>query len=310
MALDQDAATHRANLDDIIKSMVNMEDAEIRAKILLYGVLGTGKSVQAASLASKLIKPKQKIVVIDTSEGWVSIRNHPTIRARNEADWKVLPFQSFEHLMSLAYAIKAKQAPFDNVGAVILDEMSKMVMFRIVEIAEKNHPATPVPEWPDWKELANESRRLLNQFFSIPGVHIIAIAHERMETTGGKNPVVIFKATPDFNMSARKVITEDMHVVARMTSTDVKDVASGTTQYVREIQVHPTHGISAKSRVGNLPVTMDLGAFTNAVVDWVNSGAAEADPLPMPNMTPITSIETSDPDTSTDAADLDVYITD
>lgn len=307
LAARKEAAKKR--MAEMTASLVDMDTAEVRAKVLLYGVKGTGKSVKAAHLASKLVKPDEKIVYVDTSEGWVSVKNHPSIT--KDADFKVLPFQSFDHLVTLASAIRKQIAPFDNVGAVILDEFSKMVMFQVIDIARRNHEGSSIPDWDDWRELANDARQLLKLFFSIPGVHIIALAHERMTTTGGKNPVVVWEATPDFNPSASKVICEDMHVVARMTAQEVKAPGSNTPQYTRAIQMHPTFRIDTKCRVGGFGITTTDKDFTKQIVTWINSGAPESDPMPQVNVAPVERIMAPNTDTDIEPdIDDDPYIGD
>ena len=257
---------------------------------MLYGPSGAGKSHLAIQIMDEIIEDDKGILHIDTSENWV-VKDSMNLKH----GFVHLPFTFIEDLRLIAEGIAQKMGPFAHVGAVILDEASSMSEDDLDRLYEQRlaginastikMPALGVPDAPDWADFRpalQRFRSMLTELSKVSGLHIILVAHERQDA-------VTKYISPSFSPMIGKKIKAPLHLVGRLTAKMVAKPGEEESQYVREIQIHPTTAVDAKSRLGYPNVKYDPTYLPAAIKEWLNSGAIEyvapditvADPSPM-----------------------------
>lgn len=270
-----------ARLAAINGSVVDASQKESTARCMFYGPSGTGKSTLAAMVMRSIVKPDRLIVQVDTSEGYVSWRNHPGL----SDGIKVIPFTTLEDLRVIAKAIKDKVAPWDKVDGIILDEASKMTEQDVPRVYEARLKGLYGPKE---KELAEDQagqagrdymialeryRKMIYELFDNRNVHIILLAHEKEKVN--KQGAVI-NITPDFTPKIAKATKEYLHLSARLSTSINKDPNDVTrTIYSRIAQVHPSSLVDAKCRMGITETSINADLLPMTIKQWVQDGAIE-----------------------------------
>lgn len=266
------AVERKQMYDEMLADMTDIENIETRAKVLIDGPKGVGKTVFVVSFAKAVMAQfsptdKQELVYVDTSEGYVSLRNHPKLNTKI----RVVRYRNLQYLGTLLMAIKAGAPPFDHVGALVLDEFSKMAERDLEEYTLKRDPEALIPEWPDYNQSQFRAKMLMKQIYEIPNLHLFMVSHEKDKKNKQGDTILTM---PNFNPQFGEVIMQDLHVIGRMTAKAVKNRA-GQAEYTREIQVHPTGLIEAKTRVGGLPVKVSPGELITRTLDWLSNPEAD-----------------------------------
>lgn len=277
--------------------MTDISTKQARFRGCLYGNSGSGKTVLAQRIMQTIVPEGKGILYVDTSEGWVSIRNHPELMRRTQA----IPFTTIEDIRVIASAIKNKVGIYQYIGGVILDEGSSMAQIdtdrvfearKISSIGSRNPVESLVPEWPDYNAALQRFRQMNAELFDIDGLHVIIVAHVSDKKDKQGNIVNMF---PSFSPKIAAKVKEPLHLVAYCTSEFKPDPSSDGVKYEREIQVHPTKMIDAKTRLPIKSLTINSDLLAGIVQDWLASGGIEVEhddtPIDDPEPDPLIGVD-------------------
>lgn len=243
----------------------------------LYGPSGGGKSTIAAMMMRNLvdIRTGDRILNVDTSEGYVSWGNHPGL-----ADGIItIPFTSIDDLRSIARGIKHKIAPWDKIKGVILDEGSKMAQIDAIKVNRNRQQgaygekmqasANVISEGPDYMIALERWREMLFELFDNRDIHVIVTAHESDKKDRQGNIIGVF---PQFSPKVNAATKEYLHLVAHLVGTVSTDLATNSPVYRRVAQVHPTMMVEAKCRLNITDISVNADSLPNLVHDWLKAG--------------------------------------
>lgn len=251
-----------------------------------YGPSGTGKSVLAAMVMRSLVDiTKQRIIHVDTSEGYVSWRNHPGL----QDGITTLPFTSNEDLRAIAAGIKRKVPGWDNVGGIILDEASKMTEQDVMRVYEARlaglygdkekalAQAQTGVEGRDYMIALERFKSMITDIFDNRDIHLILLAHEADKKDRQGNTISVF---PDFTPKVRKSAKELLHLSAHITSEISKDMNDLTRAVrVRTAQVHPSSLVDAKCRLNISTTSVNADALPMLIKEWFLAGGVLEKPV-------------------------------
>lgn len=242
------------NYDAFLGSIVPLERETPYAKVLIYGDSGVGKTVLAATLG-------QDIILVDAVDGWVSLRNHPSLLSKVRR----VRYEGLSQLDTLADMILDGTLTCDTL---ILDEASAIATFDLDTVlaarSKKDVSKDPnVPTQPDFFANTERCRRVYQRLIKLP-INVVFVSHIR-EDKDDRTGVVTKR--PGFTPKLRTTIEQAMHLVAYMTAVEVKK--GDETEYERRIQTMPSRGISAKSRIGGLPFVVENPDLSVLLHDFV-----------------------------------------
>lgn len=251
-----------------LRSLIEPLDlTKIKFKWLLYGTSGVGKTVEAMELAQRFTPADKKILYVDTGEGWVSLENHPQLKKRTDR----MLYQGMSQFKILVDAIQSGAESFNNYGTIVFDEFSTSAQKFLHVVLDTNNvnKLTEAPEFKHWGIVSrNVSETMWDLLRLKESHHIVFVAHEK---TKKSQRTQLEHTGPSFMESVESVVKNNVHVVSRMTA-DVSN-KTGVPIYKRELQVHPTKMVAAKSRVGGLEILVTPTVFNERVLDWMqNSG--------------------------------------
>lgn len=249
----------RPSINDILDRIAPVGSLDTHAKILLYGASGVGKTVMSCMIGDR-------ILYVDSIEGWVSLRNHPEIEKKVNR----LPYMGASQLEMIA----DNWDKFDEYDTLVLDEHSTMCMFDLDVVLRKRSSADStkdpdVPTQPDFFANTERMRRLSAKLLKLP-VNVVFTAHSREDEDSGRKLI-----RPSYMPKLRVTIKEYMHIVGYLTVNETDG------EFTRRLQLQPTLRIDAKTRIGglsNVLVNPDLGQI---IKDWQSRGGDLIDDTPV-----------------------------
>lgn len=251
---------------ELVNSMESLEDATPYAKTMIYGESGVGKTVEAMEFAQLVTPVGKTIIFIDAAEGWVSLKNHEGLTRRT----KRMAFKSLTQVDLLLQAISATSPnPFTDVGTIIIDEVStvaKADLDYVLKVRAIRDPSKDkdIATQPDMGAATERMRRTFGTMLAMK-INVVLVSHireDKDERTG------VTTIRPGMMPKLSTTIREKLHDVVHMTATEVSQ-ANGSVEYNRSLQVLPTKGVVAKTRVKGLGVHTKPDAYNAAVVEWM-----------------------------------------
>lgn len=255
-----------------MSAIIPADETTARFKGMFYGPSGAGKTVLAMAVMAALLPEDKKVIYVDTSEGYLVLKNnHPKLFEKIKF---VLPFQSLEHLQTLALAIKGGHPDFADIGGIVFDEHTKMAKLDLLRTQEARDANALVPEWPDYNVALQRMVRTLDFLFSVPFLHVILVGHEK-DKKNRKGEII--KTYPSYNPEIAKDVKESLHLVGFCTAKIERSMKNPSQmEYKRVCQVMPTTLIDAKTRVDKFSsYEVSQEEVVIRVEDWISRGGIQ-----------------------------------
>lgn len=290
--------TDQNRLNQLLEFMLSPDTNKRNFKGMIYAPMGHGKTHLALQILDEIVEPDKILLHVDTSHNkdiisQVGMRHHV----------QPLPFTTIEDLRLVAQAISEQQPPWNTVGGILLDETSTIALEdldriyetrrHLIETGQRRTPKDGIPETPDWADYRpglQRMRSLVAILHDVPGLHVIELAHERVNEKTG--------ISPDFPAATIKEIAKPLHLVARLTATVEQQLGSEDATYTRTVQIHPVGLVQAKSRLGISTVKFGAEHLPSIIKGWVDAGAVEQPEqpaIPEPAMSGAPGSEDGDP---------------
>lgn len=293
-------------MDAVVKGLLAKRELlstkHVNLKVILYGDSGVGKTVAAMQLAQAITPKDKTIEFIDFLEGWSSILNHPGLTQRTSRQ----QYEGLSQIQYLGQVIKENIPPFGDIGTVVIDELSAMTKMDLDTVlkaraANDSSKDPNVPTQPDFYSNTERSRRTVTSILQAD-INVIFVAHQREDKLTNGRVVVRPAFMPAFSELFRQMV----HLVVHLTSEEfIAD--DGSSTFKRNFQVHPTQSVSAKTRVGGLPVNVTIETLIPATVLWMR-GEGKDEVLDILTGENIVVLPDSDESASVDESDVIINV--
>jgi len=257
-------ATNEQMIQALLDGITPMNEMQKYFRILLYGEAGVGKTKSATDLGNSVL------YIEADPMGWVTLQNHP----ENAIKCDLMKYQGLSQLDALSLAFERQEPKVMKYDTICIDTLSAIasldldVVYNHRDHREIRDPAFGAPTQPDYGVNTHRVRTTIMRLLDQP-INIVITAHVR-EDTDQSTGVMITR--PSFTPQLRKDIERSMTLVGFMTAIEASKPDDPEAVYTRRMQVHPTRNISAKSRIGGLPVILTNPNLRDIVGDWVNRG--------------------------------------
>lgn len=247
------------------ESFILADDKRLTFKGLIYGPSGVGKTVEAMEIAQIVTPPDKQIVFIDTSDGWVSLMNHPGLGRRT----RPMAYQGLSQFKVLVDALEEGAGSFGSVGTIVFDEISTTGKRDLSKVIK----ATGLGEYEaaEFKHYNIATRRMediLTEIFRLRESHNLIFVSHMKERENKRTGIKVRE--PSVMPAFGETLKEGLHVVAFMQA-DIKhsEKDTGTAKYVWTMQVHPSKMTVAKTRIGGLDIVVTPKQFNDRLKTWI-----------------------------------------
>jgi phage nucleotide-binding protein len=217
----------------LLDRVQQIKDTEYYIKLLLYGRYGAGKTRFAAAAPNP--------VWIDTERSAETFRRIPELQNTD-----LFVPTSFDEIFEFCREVVRKKA----YETIVLDTIGRAQDDQIQSDLRKDAqtPGKPgvfkrdpyLPLWGDYRISTNKIDELF-MFLQKANIHVIIIAHERIDTDKEGN---IIRITPDITPTLKKSIMGLINIAAFLeVETNIKG------ERVRKLTVNPYQNIEAKNRL-------------------------------------------------------------
>lgn len=262
-------------MNELLGSMESLEDRTLYAKTMVYGESGVGKTVELMQIAQLVTPPDKRILFVDSGEGWVSTVNHPGLTKRTSR----MPFKSLTQIDTLLLAIQAtKENPFSDIATIVVDEVSSIAMVDLDYVLNVRAIRDPskdkdVATQPDMGAATERMRRTFGNMLAMD-MNVLMASHIREDKDERTGRMI---TRPGMMPKLSTTIRQKLHDVVYMTATEVQQ-GNGQVIYNRNLQVLPTTGVVAKTRVGGIPVHNTPEVYNKALVEWMKGNRPDVKP--------------------------------
>lgn len=250
--------------------MQDLENQTVERKLftVLYGPFGTGKTILAAGLASKLMKKfGGRTLYLDSSDGWVSLDIWGGALKKGLTRYEL---SDSKDLAQIATGLKARTGKMKDFTVLIIDELSSIaedVLENVVRDRSGVAKGVDLPEieGKDYGPMTAIIGSIMRDLKRVPNLHVIVIAHDREQQLRNQS----VQHRPSFSPLLNTAVQKVTHVTGYL-STEIQNKA-GVITYVRSVQSQPSALVAAKSRIGDMPLKVDAMEWANRISDWVSS---------------------------------------
>lgn len=250
---------------ELEKAFILADDKRLTFKGLLYGESGVGKTVEAVKMAKIITPPGKKILFIDTSDGWVSLMNHPGLME----DVVPMEYQALAQYEAIVEALKEGIGKFGEVATIVFDEISTTAKRDMVSVAKGTKLGEfEAPEFKHYNIATRRMENVLTKLLELRESHnLIFVSHMKIRKN---KQTEIEKREPSVMPAFGETLKESLHVVAFM-SADIKHgEKDSTARYVWKMQVHPSKSTVAKTRIGGFDVVVSPEKFNERLATWIS----------------------------------------
>jgi len=279
---DRDPNVHKftpSELNALAKDF--FDPSERLAKIMIYGEPGSTKTTEAFRVG------EYRLGLIADPNGHESLYNHPELATDLATGRiKLMNYKGFSQLEAIAQAFMEGHKDFKHFDTIVIDTASNMVYLDLDLITKVQIEKKSKLEESKRFDFENHMRGVYNQdafrarvaflkLFLAP-VNVIATAHVRYYRAKD-NPDTIVKVAPRFPPEVLAAISGFTTMVGYMKA-DAKINEQKAVRYARYLQVHPTHNVEAKTRIGGLPLVIPNPDLRQIIADWKAKGGVLVEP--------------------------------
>jgi phage nucleotide-binding protein len=244
---DFDAKVAEADsiLDALLGRIGSVDNKSKYLKVLVYGMPGTGKTVFSATAPGPLI--------IDVEKGAHSIKNHPELMGAKALEYKSI-FQ-VEQLIKYLTDDAPQLAQYETIVVDSFSELQKRDLDEVVraEAAKDAARNKYLPIGADYNVNTEHMRQIASALRDLDR-HIIVTCHVKEEKDDATGRIL---KRPNLTPKLAGTLAGIFDVVGYMATS-----GSGEST-IRTLQVHPTDGVTAKTRIGHLPAVMENPTFSD-----------------------------------------------
>jgi hypothetical protein len=248
------------------ETFILADDRRLTFKGLFYGPSGVGKTVEAMEVAQIVTPVDKEILFIDTSDGWVSLKNHPGLSRRT----RLMNYEGLSQYEAIVQALQEGAGSFAKVGTIVFDEISTTGKRDLNNVAKATALGEfEAMEFKHYNIATRRMERILTEIMKLRETHNLIFVSHMKERKNKRTEISVRE--PSVMPAFGETLKEGLHLVAFM-QTDIKhsEKDTGTAKYVWTMQVHPSKMTVAKTRIGGLDIIVSPKQFNERLKTWIS----------------------------------------